>query len=659
MPGPTIRLTFAGDSSDLERAMSRVGNSAGQMEREFSGKSAAMAAAGAAAGAALIAGFSDSLETQDTAAKLQAQMGAGTPIAKQAGEVAGSLYAQAYGENLGEVNEAVRSVMLSIGGMQNASSADVEAVTGKVMSLAQAFDQDVGGAATAVGQMMKTGLAPDAASALDIITVGFQHGADKAGDFLDTLNEYGVQFQKVGLDGATATGLISQGLLAGARDADLVADAIKEFSIRAIDGSATTVDGFKSIGLSADDMRAKIAKGGPEAAAALDLTLDKLRAIQDPAERSRVAVELFGTQAEDLGAALFALDPSTAVAGLGQLQGAADTVNATLGETASQKIEAVKRGFEDWKNTLIGVQGPLGSVAAGIFTFGGDALNIVGSLGMAGMALRGLGVASGIATAAQWLWNAALSANPIGIVVLAIAALVAGLIWAWNNSETFRNIVLGVWNAVKAGISAAVDWIRGAISWFANLPGMIGGWFSSMASAAIGKAGELVSFVRSLPGKIMSAIGNLGSLLLGAGRDLLTGLWNGISGAAGWLKDKIFGFFGSLLPGWAKDILGIHSPSVVFAQEIGEFIPPGVGVGMESAMPGLIDQARSMTDDLLAAAQIPDGSLTAPVLASSGMAPSGASGGSVSVNFTGNTSDALATVIMEMIRIGKIQLVTS
>lgn len=56
----------------------------------------------------------------------------------------------------------------------------------------------------------------------------------------------------------------------------------------------------------------------------------------------------------------------------------------------------------------------------------------------------------GIATAAVWLLNAAMDANPIGLVVLAIAALVAGLVWAYNESETFRNIVNGAFESVAA-----------------------------------------------------------------------------------------------------------------------------------------------------------------------------------------------------------------
>ena len=66
-------------------------------------------------------------------------------------------------------------------------------------------------------------------------------------------------------------------------------------------------------------------------------------------------------------------------------------------------------------------------------------------------------------TAVQWLLNAALSANPIGLVVIAIAALVAGLIYAYNHSETFRAIVQATWAAIKVAISAVVNWITGTV----------------------------------------------------------------------------------------------------------------------------------------------------------------------------------------------------
>lgn len=62
-------------------------------------------------------------------------------------------------------------------------------------------------------------------------------------------------------------------------------------------------------------------------------------------------------------------------------------------------------------------------------------------------------------TAAQMLWNAAMAMNPIGLVVIAIAALAAGLIYAWNNSETFRRVVTSGFNAVKDAVMAVWHWI--------------------------------------------------------------------------------------------------------------------------------------------------------------------------------------------------------
>ena len=68
--------------------------------------------------------------------------------------------------------------------------------------------------------------------------------------------------------------------------------------------------------------------------------------------------------------------------------------------------------------------------------------------------------ATGVWTAAQWLLNAALTANPIGVVVVALAALVAGVILAWKHSETFRNIVTGAFNAVRGAAEAVFGFFR-------------------------------------------------------------------------------------------------------------------------------------------------------------------------------------------------------
>ncbi|MCG3757369.1 phage tail tape measure protein [Amycolatopsis sp. Poz14] len=472
--GPTVKLVFAGDASQLDKTMEQVGNSGDKMVKQFSLKSAGLAVAGGAAALGLASAFEQNLDIGAANAKLEAQIGAGSQMAADAGQIAGSLYADAYGDSLESVNDAVKIVLQSGAVMEDASNEQIQSITGNALSLSKAFGVDVQGSMNAVAQLMRTGLAPDAETAMDVITRGFQQGVDKGGDFLDTLNEYGTQFRKLGLDATAATGLMSQGLSAGARDADIVADALKELSIRAVDGSKTTVDAFTSLGFGADQMRDRFAQGGQAASGALDQLLDKLRAVQDPAERTRIAVELFGTQAEDLGNALFALDPSSAVAAMGNVKGAAQQVNDTLNDTAQNKITALQRGFQNWTNDLVSTRGPLGDIAGGLVAFGQPALDMASNIGMMALAFKGIGLSLFTsAIPAVWSFTAALLANPITWVVIGIAALIAAIV-----------LMITHWDKVKQVVGIVVDWIvarwRDATGWIGGIAEKIGNFLGGM-----------------------------------------------------------------------------------------------------------------------------------------------------------------------------------
>ena len=302
-------------------------------------------AGGLAAGTAFVKGMGQAMDLQNANAKLRAQLDLTPAESAKVGKLAGELYAHNYGTGMDQVRDAIKSVVQNGAVLNGSMSKDLGDVTGKVLNLANTFDQDLGGVTRAVGQMLRTGMAKDADQALDILTRGFQNGNDKADDLLDTFNEYPTQFRRLGLDGSQAMGLISQALKAGARDSDIAADALKEFGIRAVDGSATTADGFKRLGLDADTMAHKIAAGGKTAAGGLDLTLDRLRRIKDPAKRAQVAVELFGTQSEDMAAALGSMDLSTATGQIGQVKGAADKMGDAL-TTPAAKLESLKRTLE-------------------------------------------------------------------------------------------------------------------------------------------------------------------------------------------------------------------------------------------------------------------------------------------------------------------------
>ncbi|MFE1430376.1 phage tail tape measure protein [Streptomyces fungicidicus] len=457
------------------------------------------AGAAVAAGALLVKGLTDAMDQANITSKLQAQLGASNKDAAKYGKVAGQLYSSGVSDSFESAAEAIKSVMQSGIAPPGATNKQLQSIATKASDVANVFGQDMPAVTNAAAQAIRTGLVKNSGQAFDLITKGFQSGADKAGDFLDTINEYGTQFRKAGLDGATAVGLLNQGLKAGARDGDLVADAIKEFSIRAVDGSTTTAAGFKALGLNATQMAAKFGKGGKSATAALDTTLDRLRNIKDPVKQAQAATSLFGTQAEDLGKALFALDPSKAAKGLGKVGGAAKKVGDTIRSGPSYEIQTFTRrlqqGFVDIvggtilpivKDVVSWLADNLGPAIAGITSAVSDTVGwfqkwgvwlaplgvLIGGIALA---LGASAIAAGISAAATATWatitgiaeavtggwaaamgvlNAVMALNPFVLVAIAVAALVAAIVIAYKKSDTFRAIVQAAWQ----GIQTAALW---------------------------------------------------------------------------------------------------------------------------------------------------------------------------------------------------------
>lgn len=436
------------------------------------------AVVGTLIGTAIAVGIVGAINVEGAQDKLSAQLGASGAYAEELGGIAGKLYADAYGENLTQVNDALKNVLQNGVLPEDATNESIERITAKVLDLTTAFDEDLSIATQAVGTIMRTGLAKDADEALDVITRGMQQGANKAGDLLEVFQEYSTLFRDIGIDAQTATGLLGQGLRAGARDADTVADALKEFAIRGQDASESSAAGFKAIGLNAADMTRAIAAGGPAASNALDQVLDGLRNMADPVARNAAAVALFGTKAEDLGDALFALDPTTAAQGLGTVTGAAEKLGDTLNDNVGTKLESFKRGalqkltdfigttvlpalnrLGDWWTSVRPQVDAVAAVVGGVIISSFDKLgSAIGFLSrhleivvplLAGFAAyksialiaTGIAKAKSLWAAAQVALNVAMNANPIALIITALVALGAGVVVAYQKFEGFRNVV--------------------------------------------------------------------------------------------------------------------------------------------------------------------------------------------------------------------------
>ena len=125
--------------------------------------------------------------------------------------------------------------------------------------------------------------------------------------------------------------------------------------------------------------------------------------------------------------------------------------------------------------------------------------------------------------------------NLTGIFTGAIGAIAGLLSGGWN---AIRSTVMSVWNAIVSWIAGIPGRVLAGIIAIAQLHIQMGQWIGSVKDAAVTKFLELVSWVTGLPGRITSALGNLGSLLTGAGDQIIQGFLNGLT--AGFEKVKNF-----------------------------------------------------------------------------------------------------------------------
>lgn len=153
---------------------------------------------------------------------------------------------------------------------------------------------------------------------------------------------------------------------------------------------------------------------------------------------------------------------------------------------------------------------------------------------------------------------------------------------ALNNVQTWAT------NMVNKAREMGTNFINNVVSFMQQLPGKIKQYLDSAINnlktwvTQMGQKGK--EAVQSLINNVMSAASGIASKVMSIGTDIVTGVWNGIKNAAGWFTDQVKSFFSGIVDG-VKDALGIGSPSKVFRDEIGKWLPPGVVQGFEAAMP--------------------------------------------------------------------------
>ena len=256
-------------------------------------------------------------------------------------DVMENVYADNFGEDVTDVADAVALVDRN---MANLDKNGLTNATEGALALRDAFEYDVA-ESTRAAEAIRKNFGSSAEEAFSLIAAGAQNGLDYSGELIDTINEYSSQFSKLGFTADGMFNLLQSGADSTAWNLDKVGDAIKEFSIRAIDGSDTTVAAFKDLGYNAEEIMATFAAGGEGANEAFFDVINTLMDVDDQVKRDALGVALFGTMWEDLG-----VEAMEAMAGASQAaydtEGALEQINQVRYNDLDSALQGIGRQME-------------------------------------------------------------------------------------------------------------------------------------------------------------------------------------------------------------------------------------------------------------------------------------------------------------------------
>lgn len=258
------------------------------------------------------------------------------------------IYANNYGEDFMDIANGMATVGKQLGELDDTK---LQEVTESAFALRDIFEYDIS-ESTRAAKALIDNFGIDGQKAMSLIATGAQNGLDYSGELLDSISEYSVQFAKVGLDADDMFNIFQKGAETGAWNLDKIGDAIKEMSIRVIDGSDTTREGFELLGLDADKMAEKFAAGGESAKEAFNQTIEALEEMEDPLTQNTAGVNLFGTMWEDLGPEV--------VTQLSDISDAAYATAEGMEEITDQKYDDMASVMEEVKRNLELLLIPLG-----------------------------------------------------------------------------------------------------------------------------------------------------------------------------------------------------------------------------------------------------------------------------------------------------------
>lgn len=163
-------------------------------------------------------------------------------------------------------------------------------------------------------------------------------------------------------------------------------------------------------------------------------------------------------------------------------------------EQLIQKVKDVKTWVQENEQTIINWGAAIAgaTVTIGLFLLILNWSKIMTAAKTALMAVR----------TAVLLFNAALKANPIGLVISLLAGLVTAFILLWNNNESFRKFWLDLWAKIKSACATAVEWIKDKLDSLGKVAKKVGDWFGDIKDSAVESFDDAWKSVKKVIDKI-------------------------------------------------------------------------------------------------------------------------------------------------------------
>ena len=461
------------------------------------------------------------VEFGDSQGKIQANLGLTAEEAENLNGVVKEVFGSGFTDSADEASEAVLLVKQNF---KDLNDTDLSSISEQLLAISKRTGTDMQENIIGASKLMKT-YGMDAQEALDLIAQGYQNNLNLNGDFMDTLNEYSPLFESAGYSASEMMNVLSTGMQNGARNSDLVADAIKELQIRLGDGSfeenlGKFSDGTKNVFEQWKNGQATV----NDVANSISADLKKM----SPADQQK-ALSALATQFEDLGA-----DASIAILGIStdmeEATGKADQfAQATPGEEWQASLNQIRASLQETGAVILGILQPIIDKVADLAKwFGnlpGPVQEVVTAIGMAVTIVAALiPVITALAVAFAAL---ATVASPIIAVILAIVAAVTAVILIIKNWDKILNVLKETFNTVIAVIQ---NILSGFAEFFSNLWNGIKTVFETVWNAI-------------WQNPIIQIIVSTITALFEGMKTTLSGIWNGIkdiaSGAWELIKNTI------------------------------------------------------------------------------------------------------------------------